>query len=1157
MDSAGSQEKKSIPRFASFKPRPAPPPEADRPPGPSRDTSDRDDKSRHRSKHRSRHRSHHDRSRSRERHKEHREHRPSQKEASHRRREPTPEYPRTSAPSRTVKPPTEEASDLYFIDSKGDRYNLIYGTLHRYSIPQYHRVGRGRVLGLPPSYKIDRESAVEDVLVITSEHKTEKSRAKAKNLLSGLNKSKERLLRIRPESVLDAAAETLDYIPLSASGNGKRHDFLEIDSGDEKYAYRSIHGKAKPGEDLPSDVEAVSETDSDREGSRSDPDQEIKQRNAELLRNIEKHPTDVIAWLTLIDHQESLLRGSERESGSLTYAEQKGLADIKLSLYEKALKKVGPNFARDRLLLGLFEEGAKLWDTKKLSAQWQTTLKSNPQYISLWIRYLDFRQTEFLDFTYERCFATFLECLRLNRSTSEKPEKVQIHLYLFLRLTLFIREAGFTEHAAALWQGLLELTFFRPDSVDDNQSPEDLMSAFLEFWESEVSRVGEAGAKGWTSTENVLQKPSDTEKPRFQLDARALFASWTPYERERIVNARLPARSIDDSEEDDPYRVIIASDLEEILSLTWQTHLAYMLIDGFLHFCHLPPISSVQSLGTTSRWNGDGFIRNEFASSFYATLADWLPSVAADTEPTATSPVLFPHHNFIVALDTLFAEPTTWFSALKTWSNATSDSQSDIDPAWVRRTLRLLIEANPGNDDLAEYGLAVEFACNAKDARKYAKSLLKKRSANLRLYNAYALMERRSGNHAAADHVWATSLSMSKTFTDRDRVDSVILWQTWIWELLETRNVAHASYLLSCIPQNSVDFKDFPDASSQPSFSPTNLLKIQSYLSEAQQIGLANDKANIFIACTDCLAILSYLSHSQDLNKALEAYSSALARLASLPDQSKPFTAFTTELLHQSRARFLYYHIRTSNVYKPSHIRALLSESISLFRHNTIFLSLFAWNESRFRIEERVRDTIRDITTTTTSSYPDPLTSTPTQIPITTHLFSIYTELNRPIYAGSTLHSVRAAFEKAIGDTTSPSTSTSTSTAHSSITLWKLYILFELSRNEIKRAKDVFYRGMRACPWSKELIMLAFTHLRADLISPRESRKGEEGMGFDELRHVYNVLVEKGLRVHLDIEMELDEVVVRGVGAGGSVSSKLPINMPEDAESEDEGMQIG
>ncbi|PWY64798.1 DUF1740-domain-containing protein [Aspergillus eucalypticola CBS 122712] len=1150
MDSSGSQEKKSIPRFASFKPRPAAPSEADRPPGrPSRDTSDRDVKSSHHSRHRSRHSSHHDRSRSRERRRSHREHRSSRKEASHRRREPTPEYPRASTSTRTVKHPPEEASDLYVIDSKGDRYNLIYGTLHRYSVPQYYRVGRGNVLGLPSSYKIDRESAVEDVLIVTNEKREGKSKKKAKNLLAGLDKGRSRLLRIRPESLVDAAAETSrDYISLSVSRNGKHLDLLEVDSDDDKHAYRSIHGKAKPEDHLPSDVEAVSDTDSDKEGGRSDPDHEIKERNAELLQTVEKHPDDVSAWLTLIDHQESLLRGPEREFGSLTYAEKMGLADIKLSLYEKALKKVGPSPAKDRLLLGLLEEGAKLWDTKKLSAQWQTILKSNSEYINLWIRYLDFRQTEFLDFTYERCLATFLECLRLNKASFEKPEKTQIHFYLFLRLTLFIREAGFTEHAAALWQGLLELTFYRPGSLDRSKGPEEVIPAFLEYWESEVSRIGEAGAKGWKNEGNVLRNANSSEKPQFQLDPKAVFASWAPSERERIVNARLPARSIDDSEEDDPYRVIIAPDLEEILSLALQPTPVGVLIDSFFYYSHLPPVSSVDNWGTTSRWNGDGFVQNEFASNFYATLADWLPGVAADIEPTVASPMLFPHQNYIITLDTLFADPAKWFSALKTWSDATSNSQSDVDPVWVRRVVRSLIEAQPEDEDLAEYGLALELACKSKDARKFAKSLLKKRSSSLRLYNAYALIERRFGNQAAADHVWATSLSMSKSFPDRDRVDSMIVWRTWIWELLDAGNAAQASHLLLSMPQNSIDLKILSDASSHPSFSPTSLLKIQSYLSEAQEIGLANEKPIVFTSCIDCLAILSYLSNSLDLSRSLEYYHNAFARVAALPDQSKSFANFTTELLHQSRARLLYHHIRTSGIYKPSHIRSLLSGSISVSRHNTMFLSLFAWNESRFRIEERVRDTIRDITSINTNK--DNLTAAP--VPITTHLFSIYTEVNRPTYAGSTMHSVRAAFEKAIGDTIHQGSNTST--GHSSITIWKLYILFELSRNDIQRAKSVFYRGMRACPWSKELIMLAFTHLRADVIRgqyPQESRKGD-GMGFDELRHVYNVLVEKGLRIHLDIENELDEIAVEMERKRISSSSGLPITMPEDKDSEDE-----
>lgn len=89
--------------------------------------------------------------------------------------------------------------------------------------------------------------------------------------------------------------------------------------------------------------------------------------------------------------------------------------------------------------------------------------------------------------------------------------------------------------------------------------------------------------------------------------------------------------------------------------------------------------------------------------------------------------------------------------------------------------------------------------------------------------------------------------------------------------------------------------------------------------------------------------------------------------------------------------------------------------------------------------------------------------------------------------------------------------------------------------------------------------MLAFTHLRADVVKQHygdadadtsgKVKVKEEGMGFEELRRVYNVLVEKELRVHVDIEGILDEVVVK------REDGNLPIDMPEDAES-DEEMQV-
>ncbi|GFG21135.1 protein NRDE2 homolog [Aspergillus udagawae] len=1159
MDSSGSQEKKSIPRFASFKPPPAPLPQGDRPSDRrSHESVRRDEKSKHHSRHRSRR----ERSRSGERRKERKEHRPTRRDAEQRDVEPTRESVR--APKPVVREGEDGASDLYVIDRKGDKYNLIYGTLHRYNVPLYHRVGRGNVLGLPTSYRIDRDTAEGDALILkTGISRTDAKRIKSKSAFAGLAKQRTKLLRVRKDPLLDTAVEaSKDFLPLDGSAKRRRKGTPEdIATEDERYAYRSIHGKAKPEDDIPSDLEAVSDTDSSDGGLRVDPDEEIKSRNAELLRDVERNPTDIEAWLRLIDHQELLLRGSERESRALTAAERKSLADIKLSLYEKALKKVGDSPFKDVLLLGLLEEGAKLWDTKKLSSQWQAVLKANSQFISLWIKYLDFRQTEFLDFTYERCFNTYLECLKLNRLGPGGPGKGHVQIYLFLRLTCFIREAGFTEHAAGLWQAILETVFFRPEDLSIGKDQETL-SAFLDFWESEVSRIGEVGAKGWRSGENALMEPK-AFAPQFKVELRSIFASWTVCERERISNAQLPARSLDETDEDDPYRIVIASDLREILPLVWDVDSTNVLIDGFMYYCQLPPLKSPENLESTSRWAGDNFLRNESMSNTEITTDGFLQNQTDGTEPSAVSPLSFPHTNFIQTTDTLFADQEAWFSSLRSWTKTAMDSRNNINPDWARRTLRLLIEANPRNDDLAEYALAVELACNSKEARKYAKSLLKKRSSNLRLYNSYALIEYRSGNHTAAEHAWATTLSMSKTFSDENRIDSVLLWQSWTWESLNARNIAQASHLLLSIPQNSVDLKAVPSDFTETMFSATSLLKAQNSLSEAQENALVTRKARIFVACTDCLALLAYLSQSFDMTKALEAYSHAMASLSTLPERFHSFRTFTTELLHQARARLIYYHVRTSSLYKPSQIRSLLTESISLFPHNTIFLSLFAWNESRFRIEERVREVVRDVTSETKQRTSHDRT-TAQQIPITSHLFSVYTELVRPVYAGSTLHSVRAAFEKAIGDPAHlPHTgaltngaSSSTSTARSSLTLWKLYILFELSRHEINRAKEVFYRAIRACPWSKELVMLAFTHLRADVFRDRykDSPKKGEGMGFDELRRVYNVLVEKELRIHVDIEDELDRLATRRLE--GATMPLGPIQMPDDAESEDERMQL-
>lgn len=37
----------------------------------------------------------------------------------------------------------------------------------------------------------------------------------------------------------------------------------------------------------------------------------------------------------------------------------------------------------------------------------------------------------------------------------------------------------------------------------------------------------------------------------------------------------------------------------------------------------------------------------------------------------------------------------------------------------------------------------------------------------------------------------------------------------------------------------------------------------------------------------------------------------------------------------------------------------------------------------------------------------------------------------------------------------------------SNIGLWMIYVEFEMREKDLRRAKEVFFRGVRCCPWSK------------------------------------------------------------------------------------------
>ncbi|KAJ0341488.1 hypothetical protein COL922a_002202 [Colletotrichum nupharicola] len=184
------------------------------------------------------------------------------------------------------------------------------------------------------------------------------------------------------------------------------------------------------------------------------------------------------------------------------------------------------------------------------------------------------------------------------------------------------------------------------------------------------------------------------------------------------------------------------------------------------------------------------------------------------------------------------------------------------------------------------------------------------------------------------------------------------------------------------------------------------------------------------------------------------------------------------ERLLQAAARLLY-HYASRGPFRRAYLRDQLAHCIDLFPRNTIFLTLFAWASTIFGIDDPVRDILRKVTLTDANDC------------IGSRMFAIRYELLK-----GNVHSTQAAFERALD----------TPACRSNPEFWRCYIKFSYARKQFRhKAKEVFFRGLRHCPWSKDLALEAYTTLI-------------NVMDEFELRSVFNTMTSKGLRIHVDLE---------------------------------------
>ncbi|CAG7928356.1 unnamed protein product [Penicillium olsonii] len=1097
MDSSGPQD---VPRFASFRPLTAPPSAAN--------PSDHDDARRSgRSSSRASRRSHRSRQESKRRSREASQARHAAEQAGSR---------NAVAPEPTVA--TEVNAD-FLLDAQGDRDIARYGP-SQYELPSYNRAGQGFVVGAPGK-RITRESRHENALVFDDAAGLASTKPLSAANLAALDSASPDIIQkaasTRSLSQFPDTDHLRDFIPTEGMlpwAEELTATFMDDIRSPEKSDFPKAEGTVKESREASSDSTPTETA--------------ILFRNNELSEQVHLDPGNITAWLQLAEHQELLLVGARSGGAPLSKSEAQALAEARLSIYEKGIDSNPASPQLDRLLLGRMEQGARLWDNWKVISEWEDTLTLYPNFISVWMGYLDHFQRGSDNSIFEKCFGRFKYCLELISCYGSGLYKNQIRSYLFLRLTLFLRESGYTEQAVGLWQAVLDFTCFRPSQIGTGY---DAVLAFGEYWTSQTARIGEPGWIGWNQGgKSSLHDDEDISSPQTHADVSETFKTWALSERGQMAKTRLPSGTFDATQKDSADQVVLDDDCKEILPYFLDYTLSFEpLINAFMHFCHLPSLAMPQNIRDARLWSGDSFLRNEYMNDPKSTIADWIKFQHSGESTTTVKPFAFPHHNFLQSTHTLFADPNTWFSSLPKWVETTSHTSSVLEPQFVQRVLFVLTDKYE-DTWLGEYALALAFACSNRQGKKYAKHVLSKRSSDMRFYNAAALMNWRTGDRPFAVKVWTIALALFQEPEDKYLRGSATLWNSWIWELLSEGRNGQASYLLQAIPSKTIDLTSYSAADGTELDSIT-FLRVQKYLVAAQQHAIAHNDPQAYSSHTDCLAIALYLT-DHSLQLVLKVYDDAVRSLNGLDEN---VTTFATELLFQARARLVYLWVDTKKgQFKPSEIRQVFLESLRYFPHNTIFLSLLKWNDARVNPMDRTRD-ILSVTTGTGTQTPDHL-GLKHRIPITTHLFNIYVEMGRPVVLGTTAHSVRAAFERAIDDSSITIGNTrahkdihevgSSASGQSNLTLWRLYLTFELyGQRNVARAREVFFRAVGFCPWLKELYMFAFEHLRADLTAMlppcwdnTEGEANSAGFSSADLRALYAKMQQSGFRIHREVD---------------------------------------
>jgi len=829
----------------------------------------------------------------------------------------TPSRPDALLLSREAQPSTERKSGndvLYIFDKRGDPLIRRYGGNDRRSIPEYRRIGAGRLLGHDGVMRTERIGNREEFYIIDRyESRSLLSSDKKSLLAKGIRPDRPSIrVRRRPS---EASAAMEDFLPLKTSRKRKREGLDSGESsGEDGPSYRSIHGKSKRHEYSDSDDVFDSDvSDNGLLGGAGDP---TTIRSIELSRKVREHSDDVESWLELVDHQDNLL--SAQSAGRVpTTAEIRSFADIKLSLLEQALSHSKDDAVREKLNLKVMTEGVKVWELKTASKRFREILQKYPKSFELWKLHISFLQTTLSVCSYEEIKKLYTEKLQslgrelLGHEVAEDQlrhsEKI---IYVFLRLTRFLADTGFVELALAAWQATLELNLVRPTTVSG--AGWDIPASFQEYWESEIPRLGEAEWRGWAefvadSNAQEPPPPKTSNTPPITPNTRDGYKAWHTVENQKSRDAAIPARTLDEGAEDDPFRVVMYSDFHDILPYFPTSvipSIRRQLLDTFLIFSHVPPSAQLDSvIGEALK---DPLLVRSVRTVPFTNL-----SPAAYVDQPEEQQNKLPAFQYGIQQMTLTPEilfpSVQWFRYLEQMREIVSPDHYQ----WVSTMLKQITRME-GVIGFGPYALAFESTNEPGSEKKSAKALLKLDPSNIDLYLGYSILEYERGNKAAARNVLSAAFGLPLiSAQDRIRLGIAATWH----ELVDGELSKAVLQLCRLAEEKSSSTLGDSAQPSEPiEATPSQILKARQFLVTNRDYKISSGEIIQATIYAEGLVLLEYLTKRSekeprapkqgDIWSAIMSINQCSEDLVSRSQQHSP----SHERFLQSAARLLYYH---------------------------------------------------------------------------------------------------------------------------------------------------------------------------------------------------------------------------------------------------------